>query len=263
MLEDVLRPKEFGEPNDSLRPLTLFCSEGLPMGEKGGPLWGSGLPRPERGELLKLPLLPTELIEGVREYRGGVLKCASGVGATMVGGRPRSLRCAGVNGMSARSSSVRKYGMIAMPTLVRQTSSNANRIQPRPFRIESGTLKQVAWLAWASIELDKSGGWYSHARYRLEFGYHLDSDEKHETGKVKDNLMDILLSKGRLLAAPGDLVQSGVPPCSRAISRRCRDGRDSGCPDWGRHDARAVAKSVALCRERGPGGQWLAMATGG
>lgn len=50
-----------------------------------------GLPRPESGELVKLPLLPIEpLIDGVREYLGGVLKIALGTSANGVGGSPSS-----------------------------------------------------------------------------------------------------------------------------------------------------------------------------
>jgi hypothetical protein len=98
----VLAPKEPPPLSEDLRPppkpLPLLENNGLPEGEYGDPeppivLCTRGLPLPDRGELAKLPLLPTEpAIEGVREYRGGVLKVAFGVGGAEEGGRPRSFR---------------------------------------------------------------------------------------------------------------------------------------------------------------------------
>ena len=76
-LVPVEAPKE---PRDDLlaapKPLLPLEANGLPVGEYGDPEppsllllpWTSGLPLPDRGELAKLPLLPTEPdIEGVRE----------------------------------------------------------------------------------------------------------------------------------------------------------------------------------------------------
>lgn len=50
---------------------------------------------------------------GVRAYLGGVEYFASGVGGAELGGRPSSLRWAGVRGMSKISSLLRKRGQHA------------------------------------------------------------------------------------------------------------------------------------------------------
>lgn len=70
---------------------------------------------PDNGELLyDLLLVGDPARDGVREYRGGVLMAELGVGGAELGGRPRSFLCAGVNGISARSSLLRKRGRKAM-----------------------------------------------------------------------------------------------------------------------------------------------------
>lgn len=56
-------------------------------------------------------------IEGVLEYRGGVLYADEGVAGFELGGRPRSLRWLGVRGMSERSSAGRTRGRRARPML--------------------------------------------------------------------------------------------------------------------------------------------------
>lgn len=53
-------------------------------------------------------------MDGVREYRGGVLYLVSGVAGLELGGRPSSFRWADVNGMSDRSSFARTSGRQAM-----------------------------------------------------------------------------------------------------------------------------------------------------
>lgn len=50
---------------------------------------------------------------GVRAYLGGVAYFVSGVGGAELGGRPSSLRWAGVRGMSEMSSLPRKRGQHA------------------------------------------------------------------------------------------------------------------------------------------------------
>lgn len=103
------------EPTDDLRlldrPPRPRCDSGLPVGEYGegdaaaARPCKAGLPRPDKGELVKLGLLPTEPAkEGEREYRGGVLNFASAVAGEGEGGRPKSLRWTSVRGISLRSS---------------------------------------------------------------------------------------------------------------------------------------------------------------
>lgn len=58
----------------------------------------------------------------MREYRGGVLNLASGVGAADEGSRPSSWRWADVRGMSDRSSFGRIKGRHATPMLTKGMS---------------------------------------------------------------------------------------------------------------------------------------------
>lgn len=73
-----------------------------------------GLALAESGELDGVCLPVDPAIEGVREYRGGVLYLVSGVAGFELGGRPSSFRWAGVRGISARSSLARTRGRHAM-----------------------------------------------------------------------------------------------------------------------------------------------------
>ncbi len=59
--------------------------------------------------------------DGVREYRGGVLYAELGVAGRELGGRPSSLRWAGVRGMSERSSWGRTSGSSAKAMLINGT----------------------------------------------------------------------------------------------------------------------------------------------
>jgi hypothetical protein len=59
--------------------------------------------------------------EGVLEYRGGVLYTEFGVAGLELGGRPSSLRWAGVRGMSERSSLGRTRGRSAKRMLINGT----------------------------------------------------------------------------------------------------------------------------------------------
>jgi hypothetical protein len=64
-------------------------------------------------------LLPTEPdIDGVLEYRGGVLYAEPGVGGTALGGSPRRALWAGIKGISLKSSRFRRRGNMATPMLM-------------------------------------------------------------------------------------------------------------------------------------------------
>jgi hypothetical protein len=78
-----------------------------------------GLPLSARGEFEKLPLLAGEPLNGVgvRGYLGGVAYFVSGVAGAELGGRPSSLRWAGVSGMSEISSFPRRSGQHAATML--------------------------------------------------------------------------------------------------------------------------------------------------
>lgn len=94
-----------GEKVDPTPKLPLFPSRGL--------RYPAGLSKPEK--LLLLPVDPD--MDGVREYRGGVLYTDPGVGGADEGPRPRSFRWPGVRGMSERSSFGRTSGNRATPIL--------------------------------------------------------------------------------------------------------------------------------------------------
>jgi len=74
---------------------------------------------PDSGEFEKLPILLAgePLGVGVLATRGGVLYCEPGVGGFEVGGKPRSFLCAGVRGISDKSSGVRRRGQNATSML--------------------------------------------------------------------------------------------------------------------------------------------------
>jgi hypothetical protein len=119
-------------------PLPDARRAALPNGEPML-LFRFGLPRPERGEArawtrmesAKLPAEPKEE-RGValREYRGGVMYCASswGVAGRLMGGRPRACLCWGVRGMSSQVSGRRKIGARVMAMLMRRSSWIACRM---------------------------------------------------------------------------------------------------------------------------------------
>lgn len=79
-------------------------------------------------------------MDGVREYRGGVLNFASGVGAIAVGLSPSSFRWAAVNGISESSSLGRTSGRHAMPIWMKGTSWMRNHAQPKYCRNDLGNL---------------------------------------------------------------------------------------------------------------------------
>lgn len=86
---------------------------------------------PERGELMWLLRLAGDPpIDGVLEYRGGVLYAEPGVAAPELGGRPRSLRWLGVRGMSERSSAGRTKGSSATPILYSGNRKSSVNNQP-------------------------------------------------------------------------------------------------------------------------------------
>lgn len=94
-------------------PAIDFCRRGLAFGENGDPTSADGLlglPFPAKGEFEKLAFLLAGEPLGVRAYRGGVLYWDPGVGGAGLGGRPRSLRWAGVKAMSERSSAFLNNG---------------------------------------------------------------------------------------------------------------------------------------------------------
>lgn len=68
------------------------------------------------GELDGLAFLVEPARDGVRAYRGGVLYTVFGASGFELGGRPSSLRWAGVRGISDMSSGFRRRGAQAMPT---------------------------------------------------------------------------------------------------------------------------------------------------
>lgn len=70
--------------------------------------------------------------EGVREYRGGVLYFASGVGAAEDGGKPRSFLCSEVRAISDKSSSCLKRGMTFQATFAMGRNCINIHIQSRP-----------------------------------------------------------------------------------------------------------------------------------
>lgn len=105
------------------RPDPLLAGVGLP--------WFDGL-RVKTGELEKLRLLTAEpWAEGVRAYRGGVLKTEPGVGGAPEGGSPSSFRWLGVRGMSARLSLPLNNGMVFLRMLM------MGRMRRRPSRAGS------------------------------------------------------------------------------------------------------------------------------
>jgi hypothetical protein len=67
--------------------------------------------------------------DGVLEYRGGVLYTEFGVAGLELDGRPSSFRCAGVRGMSERSSWGRARGSSAKTMLINGTAMSAANIQ--------------------------------------------------------------------------------------------------------------------------------------
>ena len=67
--------------------------------------------------------------DGVLEYRGGVLYTEFGVAGLELDGRPSSFRCAGVRGMSERSSWGRASGSSATTMLINGTAMSAANIQ--------------------------------------------------------------------------------------------------------------------------------------
>lgn len=69
------------------------------------------------------------LLSGVDErgYRGGVTYCEPGVGGAELGARPSSFRCAGVRGISERSSFPRTRGKRAIIMFDNSTSRMTQR----------------------------------------------------------------------------------------------------------------------------------------
>jgi hypothetical protein len=67
--------------------------------------------------------------DGVLEYRGGVLYTEFGVAGLELDGRPSSFRCAGVRGMSERSSWGRTSGSSAKTMLINGTRMSVAYIQ--------------------------------------------------------------------------------------------------------------------------------------
>ena len=90
-------------------------------------------------------------MDGVREYRGGVLYLASGVGGNALGARPNSLRWAGVRGMSDSSSFFRIRGRQAMMMLARGHSCKANHAQPTYMRNGEGALRSQQQMRWQDL----------------------------------------------------------------------------------------------------------------
>lgn len=122
---DPAGPRGLGEPYECLldpsnpAPPIAFCIKGEFPGEKGEPALLPDFGLPDRGEFEKLPmwLAGDPLGVGVLATRGGVLYCEPGVGGFDVGGKPRSFLCAGVRGISERSSGVRMRGQNATKIL--------------------------------------------------------------------------------------------------------------------------------------------------
>lgn len=90
---EVETPRGLGELKEDRRgmvPFTAFCKRGL---AGLGLMRGTGLARPDKGDPeTALRLLTEPEMDGVREYRGGVLKTASGLAAKELAGSPRSFR---------------------------------------------------------------------------------------------------------------------------------------------------------------------------
>ncbi len=94
--------------------------------------------------------------DGVLVYLGGVLNVEFGVGGAEFGGRPNSLRCAGVRGMSERSSTGRTRGRSAQMMFNKGSMARETDIQPPYFLISAGTLRVRYVLAY-QLKADGNG----------------------------------------------------------------------------------------------------------
>jgi hypothetical protein len=95
-------------------------------------------------------------MDGVREYRGGVLNFASGVGATTDGSSPSNFRWVAVNGISESSSFGRMSGRHAMPIWMKGRSWARNQAHPRYSRSGLGNLNRRSGVRKCTIHVLES-----------------------------------------------------------------------------------------------------------
>jgi hypothetical protein len=139
-------------------------------------------------------------MDGVREYRGGVLNFVSGVTVASAGLSPSSFRCVAVNGISESSSLGRTSGRHAMPIWMKGTSWTRNHAQPKYCRNDLGNLNHRSFVRKdTNCKLGSSEGplpWYiSHLRVNLEFGQQLDAPHQQQGDDVIYNAPYVFLGE--------------------------------------------------------------------
>ncbi len=175
-------------------------------------------------------------MEGVLEYRGGVLIFESGVAGAELGGSPRSFLCAGVRGMSSRSSSFRNRGSSANTMLTTGISWNASHIQPAYRALKCSPILQVrrvsdcprSYLRTADLHSGQPGNPSPNRPY--------DQHECQGTEVVDDSL-DVRFGEDSCTLSLCDLGQARMFPVARALRgcfrsvRRARRGLFDRCGD--------------------------------
>lgn len=138
-------------------------------------------------------------MDGVREYRGGVLNFASGVAVPSAGFSPSSFRCVAVSGISESSSLGRTSGRHAMPIWIKGTSWTSNHAQPKYCRNALGNLIVDPLLEYTHCMLGSSHGplpcFISHLRVDLELGQQLEAPHQQQGDDVIDDAPHIFLGE--------------------------------------------------------------------